>query len=329
MRWPRNSAEKRAWSVPSGNPRIGKGIRLTLPPNKAHPGEGFILLPGLNLHPSRLEALGDLLRGEGLPVFTPESIPEINLRNASRSPPPVVAPPGREAPATLSGAEFRYREWLGALDRTAREMDELYPGISLSLCGFSLGGLLGMAWSVERGIPFKRALLVAPAFRIKQGHGLTIDLLGRLLPDGLPIPSITPRRYRHHSTIPVADYRAMVKLEQRFSGKLERWLRGEGTPPPRMLIAYSPKDELIDTEIFPRLRNAVAGRKPGPNGGEEFPEGRIVLHPLHPRPRRRYPAHLVIDPESLGESQWNAFAGDVRNWLAARAVKPEPMELRS
>lgn len=98
-----------------------------------------MLLPGLNLHPSRLEALGGLLRGEGLPVFTPERNPEPSPRKASRSPAPAVGATGGEASATLSGAGFRYREWMGALHRTAQEMEERFPGISLSLCGISLG----------------------------------------------------------------------------------------------------------------------------------------------------------------------------------------------
>ena len=327
MRWPRNSAEKRAWSVPSGNLRIGKGIGLTLPPNKAHPGEGFILLPGLNLHPSRLEALADLLRGEGLPV----AIPAISARMDPRHFPPGDARSTLEAPTSLSAADFRYREWMAELDRTTRKMEELFPGIALSLCGFSLGGLLGMAWSVDRGIPYKRALLVAPAFRIKTRHQLAIDLLGRLLPERLsqlPVPSLAPRGYRQESKIPVADYQALTKLEQRLSGALEGWLMGEGTPPPPMMIAYSPGDELIDTGIFPRLRMAVAGRKPVSGEKEEFPGQRIVLHPFSIPARRDFPAHLAMDPESLGESQWNAFAGNVRNWLAAGAVNSAPGEMQ-
>lgn len=67
-----------------------------------------------------------------------------------------------------------------------------------------------------------------------------------------------------------------------------------------------------------------------PSGNPRIGTGiRLTLPPnqAHPRPRRRIPAHLVIDPESPGESHWNAFAGDVRHWLSPRAVKTEPLDI--
>lgn len=291
---PRNFDAKRRWSVPNGNPDGPPGFRLTLPPGGGAPREAFLLLPGLNLHPDRLSPWREMLAGLGFAVASPWLS-------------------GFRSPGDPSAQSIGSRRWFADLDAVVREGEAQLPGIRWSLCGYSLGGLLGLAWARERKAPFARALLLAPALRLKRLHRLAINWGFPLLPGGLSLPSFSPAAYRLSGGTTVSAYRALGELEFGFSAQVEGWISGRDRPGFPLLIAYPPEDELIDTQVFRQLKRA---------GLEN-----VLLHPLRHRPLPGYPAHLCIDLHTLGGEEWASLIRRAKAWLLEETAPPARREI--
>ena len=266
------------------------------------------MLPGLNLHPGRLSPWHGLLAGQGSAVLVPRLT-------------------GYGFPGDPERKKVNAGLYLDDLNTAWAEAGEQMPGVACSLLGFSLGGLLGLAWAFERQIPLKRAVLISPALRLKARVRIPMAVLGRILPHRLSLPSFAPADYRLHPSTTVGAYWALVELERRLSGVLEGWLgddmegrggmRGSGgnegrEPPPHLLIAFAEKDEFIDTRVFHRLREA-------------FPE-RIALHRLKHTARAGYPLHLGLDAHTLGQGEWNRLKAVVTAWLAGSRGGEEARE---
>lgn len=259
------------------------------------------MLPGLNLHPGRLSPWHGLLAGQGSAVLAPRLT-------------------GYGFPGDPEQKKVTAGRYLDDLNTAWAEASEQMPGAACSLLGYSLGGLLGLAWAFQRQIPLKRAVLISPALRLKAWVRIPIAGLGRILPHRLGLPSLAPAEYRLHPTTTVGAFWAVVELERQLSGALNGWLGGgiegnggiEGSegnkensgrePPPHLLIAFAEKDEFIDTRVFHRLREA-------------FPE-RVSLHRLNHAARAGYPLHLGLDANTLGQGEWNRLKAAVNAWLA-------------
>jgi pimeloyl-ACP methyl ester carboxylesterase len=282
-------------------------LPLILPPGGAPARELFLVLPGLNLHPGRLSPWHGLLAGQGSAVLAPRLT-------------------GYGFPGDPEQKKVTAGRYLDDLNTAWAEAGEQMPGAACSLLGFSLGGLLGLAWAFQQRIPLKRAVLISPALRLKAWVRIPITGLGRILPHRLGLPSLAPADYRLHPTTTVGAFWAVVELERQLSGVLDGWLGGgiagsggneknggnDGSggnetnwgrePPPHLLIAFAEKDEFIDTRVFHRLRKA-------------FPE-RVSLHRLNHAARAGYPLHLGLDADTLGQGEWNRLKAAVKAWLA-------------
>ena len=242
------------------------------------------MLPGLNLHPARLAPWHDLLAGAGSAVLAPRLT-------------------GYGFPGDPEQKKVTAALYLDDLNTAWAGAQAQLPGAACSMLGYSLGGLLGLAWALRDRIALQRAVLISPALRLKPWVRIPIAVLGRIFPHRLGLPSLAPAAYRLHPTTTVGAFRAVVELERQLSGTLEGWLGGEGEPPPRLLIAYAEKDEFIDTRVFHRLREA-------------FPE-RVSLHLLNHAAKTGYPLHLGLDAETLGQGEWSRLEAAVRAWLTA------------
>lgn len=249
--------------------------------------EVFIVLPGLNLSPRKLEPLSDFLLAEGHATALPR------LRGYQGA--------GDPAWAGLSAGD-----WLADLDAAQAALAVRCPRASLSLLGFSMGALLGMVWSFSRGVPLERAILLSPAFRLKWYTAPLLAGAVRVLPGRLAISSRGPTGYALHGGTSLAAYGALLDLQRCFRRRLDR-LEREGQEGqsrlPRQFLAYAPGDEMISTRYLP-LYQRIAPQN-------------ITLHPLNHHPRRGFPRHLGVDAHTLGESEWAALRGALKGWLSA------------
>lgn len=275
-------AARRRWNAPSGNPEVRPAPSLALPRQDRTPHEAFVVLPGLNLHPHRLDPLTDVLNEAGAAAVMPRLT-------------------GFAAPGDPALGRVRAPQWVGDVEAAWRAAQARLPQAAPSLLGYSLGALLGLVWALEAQVPLRRAVLLAPALRLKGRHRRLIAVLGRLLPGRVWLPSHSPASYRFHRATPVAAYRALAALEGRLRPHLAAWLRAEGSGPPPLLIAASAQDELIDTGPLAALARA-------------WPD-RVTLMPLSHTPRPGYPAHLGLDAATLGEAEWQRLRTTLAEWL--------------
>ncbi len=290
MPWRRSCAARRASSVPSGNPDVRPAPDLTLPRGGVTPREAFLVLPGLNLHPHRLDPLAALLNEAGAATVVPQLTG--------------FATPGDPALRCV-----RAERWLADVDAAWHAARVRLPGAEPALLGYSLGGLLGLVWAQQAGVALRRAVLLSPALRLRPLVRALLIGLGALLPGALRLPSRAPVTYRFHAGTTVAAYRALASLERSLQPTLAAWTSGQGAPPP-LLIACARHDELIATRPLVRLARA-------------FPQ-HVTLVPLSHEPRPGFPAHLGLDAYTLGEREWLRLSDTLRHWLrGAMPAVPE------
>jgi pimeloyl-ACP methyl ester carboxylesterase len=218
-----------------------------------------------------------------------------------------VALTGHDPDDSRAWGRVTAEQWLTDLERAREAARARWPGAALSLCGYSLGATVGLVWSGEQKIPWRRALLVAPALRVRWYLAPVLRLAGLLLPGTLRLPSLAPRVYRAHGSTPLAAFRALQDLLDR----LEQCR--EGMPAFPQLVIYIRGDELISTRSLLHYRARQD----------------IELYPLDPAPPRYYPRHLAIDSVTLGEARWLQLTADVSGWLNGQAPERAPLETQA
>lgn len=291
MRWPTRSEARKPRNGRNGN----LSPLISLPPGATrHPGEVFLVLPGLNLPPEKMASLREFLLARGLAVANPP------LRG--------ISPPDPADWETVTA-----EEWLADLDRAEACIAEAHPEASLSLLGYSLGALLGMTWSLNRGRPFRRAILLSPAFGLKWYTPPALTVLAALLPGRLRLPSAGPAPYRLHQGTTLAAYSALLELMRRFRTETAKLEQPDAALPPQF-IAFAPRDELISTRSLRRYYSLASSR--------------LTLYTLGHGRRPGFPFHLGIDEETLGAAEWSALRDALGEWLNGlpeRAAGAEPL----
>ncbi len=277
---------KKPRTGPSGSPEVNPAPHPPAPPAGL---EVFLSLPGLNLSPEKMEPLAALLRKKG------HAVVQCFGRGYFGAP----AQPGQKLYPSV---------WLEGLDRCYEEATGLYPGAALSLLGYSMGALLGVAWSLSRDRPLRRAVFFSPAFVLKwYGRG-SLRVAGRLLAGHRILRSRSPAAYRLQAGTSVAAYQGLLQLGQLFRRQLAR-RDEEGLRAflPRQFIAFAARDELISTRFLPAYRRRF--------------DGLVALHRLNHVPRAGYPYHLGLDAHTLGERQWELVCGAMEGWLDETAPR--------
>ena len=290
MRWPTRSEARK--------PRNGRNGSLSplisLPPGAARdPREVFLVLPGLNLPPEKMTSLREFLLAGGHAVANPPLF-------------------GISPPDPADWEALTAEEWLADLDRAEACIAAAHPEASLSLLGYSLGALLGMTWSLTRSRPFRRAILLSPAFGLKWYAPPALAALAALLPGRLRLPSAGPAPDRLHQGTTLAAYRALLELMRRFSAETAK-LEQPGAALPPQFIAFAPRDELISLRSLRRYYSLATSR--------------LTLYTLGHDRRPGIPFHLGIDEETLGAAEWNALREALGEWLNGlpdRATGAEP-----
>lgn len=279
-------------------------VRMTWYTSAGPPGTPVCIVPGLNLAPAALLPLVGALRRAG-------------------ASPVVYTLPGhdgnREALRRVTAASLR-----ASFDRALTRFVEVSGGGSLPgdsarrnrgaspvLIGVSLGALLFLdalarGVATPEGIPvaaaIDRAILISPAIALRRRTGL-VRVLAEALPERVPIPSVSPRRSRVYATLPPAAYRALFTILREWRVATEaranaetRTTESAGAVPVPCSIFIDPEDELVSHAGVRRLVR------------EGFIADATICVPPEPRQppeaRRRGPAHLMIDRETMGDALW-------------------------
>lgn len=140
--------------------------------------------------------------------------------------------------------------------------------------------------------PFDKALLLAPAFGLRR-RALLLRGATTSLPGWIPIPSLASPRERRYPFLPLGAYRLLYELTDSFGKAV--WSSPCQLP---ARIYIDPGDEFLSVE---RMRGLLKGGA--------LPHAELIVAPGGER--RRGPAHLMVDRESMGASLWGDFAAQV------------------
>jgi hypothetical protein len=172
------------------------------------------------------------------------------------------------------------------------------------------GPAVNRAPAAAAGVPAATdGILLSPALALR-GRLRALGPLARMLPGGLPIPSLAERAGRVHATLPLAAYAALFELLASFERAVSR-------QPLRLplRIYVDPADELISAAGLSRLVADGA-----------LPNARVLTPPAgEPRDGR---AHLLVDEATMGPTLWRDFtdavgADGVEGGLLRGRVLPE------
>ena len=315
------SRAKRRKSAPNGSLEL----KIILPPGTESCAEVFLILPGLNLNPAKLQPLLQFLLAQGHAVACPElqGFPKEFAEGF---------PGGGASHQSAGGLAAAWgsvsaQGWLADLDRAGAQLRTRHPNAAISLLGYSMGGLLGLVWSLTRRQSLQRAILLAPALGLRRHLAAPLAVLCALLPRRLRLPSLAPAEYLAHRGTSLATYRALLELlgvfREAMHGREAIYSRDamhsreamhgrealQSAPehiaarlPGRQLLAYSPRDELISTHHLDRY---------AAQGGAD-----ITTHKLAHSPPPGATHHLGIDAHTLGDSEWAALLAALQAWLA-------------
>lgn len=232
-----------------------------------------LLVHGLNLEPSRMDAVGALLASRGVE----------GLR---------VALSGHRGDFAALQAASRER-WLGELHeafRVARARATAL-GVPLHLVANSLGATLGLDLAASAGdVRFDRCVLLSPALtpKVPAAPFLLLRALGA---GPRSLPSVNLPAYRAQPRCPFAAYAALFDSVRAVEQALHR------LPPTPTLVVIDRGDELVS---FRRLARLAAAR------GWTLLEASTAQHRLPRRVR-----HLVVDEACVGPAEWARLAGAI------------------
>jgi hypothetical protein len=178
------------------------------------------------------------------------------------------------------------------------------PGPVATLA-FSLGAAcylaaLGKLWHENRTNYREPAchVLLAPAIATHFWTHTTKMLAG--LPR-LVVPSASPKLYRCHRGTPVAAYSALFDLIDEIGAAAKLGFRLNNP----VLLIINPKDELVSPTNSGKLLDILT------NGRYET----LHINNVSGRIRPKY-AHLVLDPDCLGEIQFQIVADRIQSFVA-------------
>ena len=240
--------------------------------------ETLLILTGLNLRPERLVPVVEQWEHLGL---HPVPVPLTGF-----------SPSHWKTMVSISAAD-----WLADMDRTWQRLGADQTGQPVSILGYSLGALLGCCWALERKIPLKRMIMLAPAWRLRPSLQNTLSMLCRISPAWLTLPVLAPRSYVMRGYTTVSAYRALIGLQNRLRVLWPEPGRQPLPGNPAMFVAYSPRDEFLDTHWLDEQCSS---------GGDRW-----LCHHLHFHPRRFYTHHLGMDEVTLGRAEWERLLGEM------------------
>jgi alpha-beta hydrolase superfamily lysophospholipase len=260
------------------------------PPGK--PKGAALVIHGLNLRPDRMLPIIAKLTAAGIDVLA------LSLRGHGIN--YAHGNDGSEDQARLQAFKnVSYRLWANEAYLAYLQLKERseHLGTPRFLCGFSLGGLIGLdLFASNADVRFDKVILFAPAIRLR-----AVVYLERLLSPfpGLVIPSMAPKAYlANKKGTPIAAYNALFDGLDRFNKNAGQKLN---VP---TLIFIDRQDEFIPLE---KLEQLVEEKKL--NQWQFY----IVEKDASVREKAFY--HHIVDPSSTGNAVWQDMMTAVANHL--------------
>lgn len=239
-----------------------------------------LVVHGLNLKPTRMLAIVEQLREQGMIV--------INM--------------------SLSGHRGDYNEllqvsrssWLADYSEALRLIEKLqdqYGQLPAFFVGKSLGALSFVDFVSESSdSQFEGAIFLAPAFELRPSSYL-LKIFDHLSPR-IPIPSASRRKDRIYNRLPVHCYRALYDVLAHVHKKLKQ--KPFAIP---SLMYIHPKDELIS---YKRIMAAIEKKY--------FINTKVINLQYFCQTGAGF-YHVQIDEETMGPICWKAFCEDLAAFL--------------
>jgi len=269
-------------------------------PDKCPEGEerAWVLVThGLNLRPSRMREMEDIFLGQGCAVLRVilkghEEIENEEIESA------------RDWPAVDSGI------WLNEVRRCRREAARLAAGRPVFYCGYSLGGLAGMAEYMdalasesagEDAPPYRGMILITPAVQVRPWAHLV--RLSFIFPNG-NLPSLAGKYYEARPCTSVGAHQALFGLHRMLrsglsSSRAVAAQGGRAWPKLPTLIVYDRYDVLTS----------------GPGCLRKLKNHPAFSPRLYRIRAQNLWHHLVIDRRALGDAGWQALAAEIRGFV--------------
>jgi pimeloyl-ACP methyl ester carboxylesterase len=238
----------------------------------------FIVVHGLNQRPDTMHEITRLLGDLGYHTY------RISLRGHEKH---------EEAP-------FPATAWIDDLHTACSLMHSRFPNSPLHILGYSLGGLITTrAIDTHSSCNPKSMILIAPALSLRNlvQSGYLLAPFPQLT---IAVPNIAPSLYRRFQHTPLFWYQNLFSLYSK-TRTLASQAKLASLP---TLVFANPRDELVS---LTGLRDWIHNNSLEPNWH---------ISPIHPKPRNPFiPEHVMIDPYSLGELEWQHLSASIRDFL--------------
>jgi len=257
----------------------GRGLLQTFS-NVSSPKALALMVHGLNFAPQTLKPLIEEFNNQGVEVML----------------------------LSLAGHTKQYERW-GKISRNMW-VDSFYKAyqiistkaleqkIPLILVAASLGGLLGLDLMAKQNISFNQMILFAPAISLRSR--IRIVRLLKYFPF-LPIPSLTPSKYRSHCYTPISAYNALFDSKESLNQELLRGLNILNVP---TLIFVDPEDEFVCSAGIERFIQS--------NGFNNWQMENIHVEASMLRGKYH---HLITQKDSVGTPTWDMMTNKIRLFL--------------
>jgi predicted alpha/beta-fold hydrolase len=238
----------------------------------------FIVVHGLNQRPDTMHDIAGLLNGLGYHTY------RLSLR-------------GHEQ---FSSEAFPAASWIDDMHSACSIVKARFPNAPVYILGYSLGGLVATHAVDSQGTCEPASMiLIAPALSLRNfvQSGYLLSVFPQLT---ISAPNVAPSLYRRFARTPLFWYQNLFSLysETRVLQSQSR-LRTIPT-----LIFANPRDELVSLD---GLADWIHDNSLEPSWTIDVVRPN-ALNPFTPE-------HVMIDPESLGDKQWQHVSESIRNFL--------------
>ena len=198
-------------------------------------------------------------------------------------------------------------EWHKDLEAALCHIQARYPTTPLYYVGYSLGAaiLLSSLQKNPQDNAIKKIAFIAPAVSFnKKAHLLRVT---SFLPSSFPIPSLAEEQYHAHPSLPAQMYADFFPMLQKVIEKPVMQSRP-------LLLFLGPNDELISFGgAHQTLKNY-------------FSEFKMVELDNRQAPLKRHFFHLIVDSNSLGQTQWSILLQELKTFFLDHVEQsPQPV----
>ncbi|MBN2572586.1 MAG: hypothetical protein JXA68_10695 [Ignavibacteriales bacterium] len=180
----------------------------------------------------------------------------------------------------------------------AKKIKENNPKAPIYFLGFSFGALIGLYFLNKYfdEIKFDKIVMVAPALSFRLIPNLSRNISS--LPFNFSITSFTPKDYRVFNKIPLSVYKIISDLNNEIKNNKFNKLNFP------VKIFISSKDEVISHE---KIGNIISKYK--------LTNWNIIKIKNEKENGLRDFYHLIVDKNSLSETDWSIFTNEIKEFL--------------